>query len=172
MHQFDPSLVDNFGNILLHGDITAVTVRETPGIGRPNTVIDPGEKFFVQVEWEVYGAQLPLYLASLNDPWYVAAFAESLGAGPELKIGEKTVPKSDGMVCTVDPGEPHCTKWETEIEVPPDTLEEANPFTAADAPSGIYKLAVSVFLDSSLGEPGFDLIGYYEGPVIQAESTV
>lgn len=169
MHQFDPNLVDEYGNILLQGGITDVIVREKPDMGRPNHVIDPNEKFFVVVKWEVYGEQLPLYMDALNDPWYIAAFAESLGEGPELKIGEETVLMSAGTPCTTGP---HCLRWEKVIEVDPNTLKEANPFTAPDAPSGIYKLAVSVFLDSSLGEKGFDLVGFYEGPVIQAESTV
>ncbi|HVE97267.1 MAG TPA: hypothetical protein VNA67_09825 [Pseudonocardiaceae bacterium] len=49
------------------------------------------------------------------------------------------------------------------------TLEEHEPGTDR---SGIYKLAVAVFLNSSLGTPGFDLTGFREGPMIQAENPI
>jgi hypothetical protein len=36
--------------------------------------------------------------------------------------------------------------------------------------SGIYKLSVAVFLNSTLPAPGFDLVGFRGGPLIQVES--
>ena len=36
----------------------------------------------------------------------------------------------------------------------------------------LAKLAVSVFLNSRLGPPGYDLVGFYEGPVIQVENPI
>ena len=52
--------------------------------------------------------------------------------------------------------------------MPPNTIEEHTPGTDR---GGICKLAVAVFLNSTLlGLPAYDLIGYHEGPVIQAEN--
>lgn len=74
------------------------------------------------------------------------------------------------MACTTNPTEPNCRKWQAEVTVPAGTLEEGNPGGPDDSPSGLYRLAVSVFLNSSLGEPGFDLCGFQNSSVVQAEN--
>ena len=38
--------------------------------------------------------------------------------------------------------------------------------------SGVYKLVVTVFLDSVFGSPGYDIMGFAEGPVIKMENPV
>ena len=55
------------------------------------------------------------------------------------------------------------------MNVPAFTLQEGDPGSTT---SGIYKLVVSVFLDSNLGTPGYDIIGFHEGPIIQAENPL
>lgn len=47
------------------------------------------------------------------------------------------------------------------------TLPEGDPGSQV---SGIYKLVASVFLNSNLGSPGFDMVGFNEGPIIQIEN--
>ena len=64
--------------------------------------------------------------------------------------------------------QPNCTKYATTVTVPPGTLQEHVP---GSDQGGIYKLAVAVFLNSTIaGVPGYDLIGFSEGPIIQAEN--
>lgn len=77
---------------------------------------------------------------------------------------------TDTKPCTVNQAKANCTKYEATIVVPKDKLDEHDPGTDI---GGIYKLAVAVFLNSTLaGTPGFDLVGYREGPIIQAENPV
>ena len=47
------------------------------------------------------------------------------------------------------------------VNVPSNTLDEHAPGTDT---SGVYKLVAAVFLNSDLGPPGFDMIGFNEGP--------
>ena len=86
-------------------------------------------------------------------------FAESLGGGPELLLA------SDNTVAA----DPAVSDYAVELTVPPNALDEGNPGSQI---SGIYKLVVSVFLDSRLGAPGFDMTGFNEGPIIQVENPV
>ena len=65
--------------------------------------------------------------------------------------------------------DPAVADYAVELTVPPNALDEGNPGSQT---SGIYKLVVSVFLDSTLGSPGFDMTGFNEGPIIQVENPV
>ncbi len=170
MHQFDPS-IPNY----LEGDITSVALTAPAGFpppAMPNNVVDPNQPFTITIEWEVYGVLTPLWLAALSNNWRIEVFAESLGGGQELRIGSAQLPKTASVACTANPAAVNCQKWTVDVTVPAGTLQEGNPGGPATSPSGIYKLAMSVFLNSTLGTPGFDLVGYYEGPVIQVESPV
>ncbi len=51
--------------------------------------------------------------------------------------------------------------------MPPSTLAEENP--GDPTVSGVYKIVVTVFLNSVLGSLGLDMIGFAEGPVIKVE---
>jgi hypothetical protein len=78
------------------------------------------------------------------------------------------VPTTATLPCTVNQAQPNCTKYTAKVTVPPGTLLEHVP---GSDQGGIYKLAVAVFLNSNLvGVPGYDLIGFSEGPIIQAEN--
>ena len=161
MNQFDPNLPG-----LLEGDVTRVAVTDPQpfvgGVG--NHVVDPTKQFTLTVEWRLDGQLVPIWLAALGGNWDVSAYAESLGGGPEKRLGTASVAAS---AFTPDPDANH-VKYTADIIVPPTTIDEHTPGTDT---GGIYKLAVAVFLDSPLpGAPGFDLIGYHEGPVIQAEN--
>jgi hypothetical protein len=168
MDQFDPQIPG-----LMEGDVTSVAVTDPQpfvgGVG--NHVIDPSKSFDLKVEWEVFGQLEPIWVGSLDDNWDVSVYAESLGGGPEILIANAQVPKASVLPCTVNGAQPNCAKYSTTLTVAPNTLPEHDPNSNQ---SGIYKLAAAVFLNSSIvpspGSPGFDLIGFSEGPIIQAEN--
>jgi hypothetical protein len=164
MNQFDPQLPG-----LLEGAVTNVAVTDPQPFvgGTGNHVIDPSKDFTLKVEWEVFGQLAPLWLAALAGDWDASVYAESLGEGKEVRLGTQLVPTANTLPCTVNAAQVNCTKFEAEITVPAGTLDEHNPGTDQ---SGIYKLVAAVFLNSNLaGIPGYDLIGFSEGPIIQAE---
>jgi len=161
MNQFDPNLPG-----LLEGDVSSVAVTDPQpfvgGIG--NHVVDPTKAFDLTVEWRLDGQLVPVWLAALGGDWDVSAYAVSLGGGSEVRLGTAHVAAT---AFTPDPDQNH-VKYTATITVPPNTIDEHAPGTDR---GGIYKLAVAVFLNSTLlGLPGYDLIGYHEGPVIQAEN--
>ena len=59
----------------------------------------------------------------------------------------------------------NCREYTVTVTVPANTLQE----DSGDV-SGIYKLVVSVFLNSNLGSPGFDVTGFREGPILKMEN--
>lgn len=156
MQQFDPNIPG-----LIEGQVTTVLVRDPandfPGFSVGNHVLNPDESFDITVKWEVTGLLRPLWLAALGGNWNVQAFAESIGGGPEILIGRDDTVAAD----------PSTSQYEVTFTVPGGTLQEGNP---GDNVSGIYKLTVSVFLNSNLGAPGFDMTGFNEGPIIQVEN--
>ena len=151
---------------LFKGEFTKIEVIDPAIAGHvPNLVIDPSKPFEVHLEWQLSGTDVPLYMAALNDNWSVEVFAESLGNGPELRIGFDSVPKANG----VGDGVTTPMVFKSTVVVAPSTLVEGTPSNNA---SGIYKLVSCVFLNSSLGAPGFDIAGFAEGPIIKAENPV
>jgi hypothetical protein len=154
MKQFDPNYAG-----LIEGDVTRVAVIDPvvpPELG--NHVIDPTKPFDVKVEWNVSGLFAPLWLQALGGRWDVSVYCESLGAGRETRLGTATVAANAGTL-----------NYSATVNVPANTLEEHTPGTNF---GGIYKLAVAVFLNSNIpGLRGFDLVGFAEGPIIQAEDT-
>ncbi|WP_328997732.1 hypothetical protein OHA18_25095 [Kribbella sp. NBC_00709] len=159
MQQFDPNVPP-----YIEGEITTLQVIDPalnfPPLDRGNHVLDPLQAFTVKVEWTIKGAFAPIWLAALGGNWNVQLHAESLGAGPELLLVEdNTVVASGGVL-----------NYAVDLTVPPGTLPEGNP---GGPDSGIYKLVVSVFLNSNLvfGSHGYDMIGFYEGPIIQVEDA-
>lgn len=169
MQQFDPNIPG-----LIEGSVTSVAVTDPQpfifGVG--NHVVDPTKAFTLTVEWEVFGQLEPLWIAALGGSWDVSVYAESLGAGPEARLGTASVPTTSTLPCTINvpPATSNCAKYQAQIVVPAGTLAEHTP---GSDEGGIYKLVVAVFLNSGLlGVPGYDLIGYSEGPIIQAENPV
>lgn len=155
MQQFDPNIPG-----LISGDITTVIVRDPantfPGFEVGNHVIDSDEDFEVRVRWEIDGLLATLWLKALEDAdWNVSVYAESMGAGNEIRLGTETV--------AVDPLD---HTYQATIEVNGGQLQEHAPGTDF---GGVYKLVVAVFLNSDLGAPGFDMTGFSEGPYIQVE---
>lgn len=168
MEQFDPNIPG-----FMEASCTGVTLTAPAGFpapALPNRVIDPTQDFTLHIEWEAFGALTTLWLAALSNTWRVEVFAESLGGGPEQRIASGTLNKNTTVPCTVNAAQPNCTKWELDVTVPANTLPEGAPAASANAPSGIYKMAISLFLDSNLGTPGYDIVGYHEGPIIQVEN--
>jgi hypothetical protein len=155
MQQFDPNIPN-----LISGDITTIVVRDPAADFPPfevgNHVLDPTEEFQVDVTWEINGLLRPLWLKALAGNWNVQLFAESLGGGPEQLIA------SDNNV----PADPTVFQYQVRLRVAGGTLPEGNPGSNV---SGIYKLVVAVFLNSNLGRPGFDMVGFSEGPIVQVE---
>jgi hypothetical protein len=158
MQQFDPNIPN-----LIEGNITTVIVLDPADTFPPfevgNHVLNRNESFQVKVAWEITGLLRPLWLSALGGNWNVQLFAESLGGGPEILLA------SDNSVAALPPAE----DYSVTLNVPPNSLDEGDPGSNV---SGIYKLVVSVFLDSTLGPPGFDMTGFNEGPIIQVEDPV
>ncbi len=155
---FDPDKGPNF-----KGEFTKVKIIDPAFPGQvPNLVIDPTRNFDIELEWKIEGFDVPLYLAALGGNWDVEVFAESLGPGPELRIAQTTVAAGP-------PGGTLHTYATTVTVVAPSGLLEGNP---GPGPSGVYKLVVTVFLNSNLGAPGFDICGFAEGPVFKVENPI
>jgi hypothetical protein len=158
MQQFDPNIPG-----LIGGDVTTVLVVDPAGTFPPfevgNHVLNRNEAFQVNVAWEINGLLRPLWLAALGGNWNVQLFAESLGGGPEILLARNDTVAAD----------PNVANYAVTLDIPANALEEGNPGSNV---SGIYKLVVSVFLNSNLGRPGFDMTGFNEGPIIQVEDPV
>ncbi|MHC1561753.1 hypothetical protein ACR9E3_22555 [Actinomycetospora sp. C-140] len=154
MDQFDPNRPGE-----IEGEITALLVIDPVAPQPPhqgNRVVDPTKPFEVTVAWTLSGTDVPLWLSGRTSNWVVSAYAESIGAGFEGLLGTNESVAAD----------PNQRDYTATITVPANKLQEADPGTEV---SGLYKLAVTVFLDSTLPAPGFDMIGFREGPIIQVE---
>lgn len=155
MQQFDPNIPG-----LIEGNITTVKVIDPTGTFPPfevgNHVLHRNESFQINVEWKITGLLRPLWLSALKGNWNVQVFAESMGGGPEVLLA-----RDDSVAA-----DPNVSDYAVQLTVPANALTEGNPGSNS---SGIYKLVVSVFLNSNLGAPGFDMTGFLEGPIIQVE---
>ena len=155
MQQFDPNIPG-----LIEGNITTVVVIDPTNTFPPfevgNHVLNRNDSFQINVEWTITGLLGPLWLSALGGNWNVQVFAESLGGGPEILLA-----RDDSVAA-----DPNTSNYAVQLTVPPTALAEGDPGSNV---SGIYKLVVSVFLNSSLGNPGFDMTGFNEGPIIQVE---
>lgn len=159
---FDPTIPG-----FLEGEVRPIALSAPATFPSPalrRLVVDPGKPFDVTVEWEIFGDLVPLWLSALAPAWRVVVYAESIGPGPEITLGSASVQTSTTQPCTVNTAKSNCTKYSATVTVPAATLPEDN-----GASSGIYKLVATVFLNSSLGTPGFDLSGFTEGPIIRVE---
>jgi hypothetical protein len=87
----------------------------------------------------------------------VEAYASSLGPpGDNLRIAGLTVPVGSAT----DP-----KTYSATLTVLANTLQEHVP----GGNSGAYRLSISAFLDSTLPSPGYDIVGFADGPTIKAE---
>jgi hypothetical protein len=98
LSQFDPEIAN-----LFRGEITAVEVNDPAILGHvPNLVLNPNRPFEVRVDWTLTGSEVPVYLKALEDSdWIVTVYAESMGPGPEVKLGEGTEP--NGFTVSTSP---------------------------------------------------------------------
>jgi hypothetical protein len=140
-----------------------VTITEQQRLGKANLVVDRTRPFDIEVKWHVFGNLVPLWLTALSvntKNWVVTAYAESQGPGDEVTLGSVDVPVG-GPVFSLD--ETHTAR----LTVPAFKLPEENPGDPTQ--SGTYKIVVTAFLDSTLGQVGYDMMGYAEGPIIKVE---
>jgi hypothetical protein len=73
--------VIQFPNVLLNpGSFNATVVDNN---GNPSSVLDAGTQFTINATWQVS----PLAALLLGGQWEIAAYVESVGAGPEQQIG-------------------------------------------------------------------------------------
>ena len=158
MQQFDPNIPG-----LIGGDVTTVVVIDPAGTFPPfevgNHVLNRNDSFQVNVAWDI-------------DP----PAQEDLAAGPRRQLERPDVRRVHRRRSGDPPrqrqqraGDPQVANYSVTLNVQPDALDEGDPGSNV---SGIYKLVVSVFLDSNLGSPGFDMTGFNEGPIIQVENPV
>ncbi len=157
VNQFDPNIPSN-----LEGEFTLVEVLSPPNfsVGQGNRVIDASKPFDIHVKWKLEGAMVGLWLAA-NSQWTVSAYAESIGAGPERKIGQSTVPAQSPSNTF------ELAEYETTITVAPGQLPENNP-GGTNSTSGVYKLALVAFLNVPVSGP-YDVAGFYEIPLVLSE---
>ncbi|GAA0269736.1 hypothetical protein [Cryptosporangium japonicum] len=153
----------------IEGAITSLVVIDPQPFngGSGNHVVDPAKPFKLRVEWEVAGQLAPLFLDRGAPTWLVRTYAESIGPGQEIELArDTTVARRGAAAANPDPLRPNRELFAVELTVPANALSEDGPNS-----SGLYKLVATVFLDSqSVGSPGYDLTGYFEGPIIQVES--
>lgn len=150
----------------IEGEIFSTVVAEHPTLGRTNLVVNGARSFDIKVSWHVFGNLVPMWLTALSvttDHWVVTAYAESQGPGDEKIIGTVNVP-IDG------PPFPQDKHYTAMITVPAGTLPEENPGDPTQ--SGVYKIVVTAFLDARLGLPGYDMMGYADGPIIKVENPL
>ena len=166
MPEFDPNVPSGF--LTITGEFTsAVVVTETPTIGVGNLVLDPTKDFDISVAWKIDGNISELWLTALaidSPNWVVTAYAESIGPGPELILVTQNVP-----VLPLPSASPPFA-YSVTLNVPPNTLQEENP--GDPLVSGVYKLVVTVFLNSTFGQDGYDVMAFSEGPVVKVENPI
>jgi len=159
---FDPNIANQ-----IEGQVTGLTVLDPAStfIGElGNLVVRPDQDFQVKIDWEVFQQLSSLWvlgLGALGASWDVRVYAESVGPGDEIQIGQATVPTSASIACSVNG--PPCLGFTATVNVQAGTLQED---VAGQA--GVYKLVGTVFLNSAIGP--FDMSGYQEGPIIRVEN--
>jgi hypothetical protein len=163
--RFDPNIPPTSPTApAIQGDFVGIVgITERPVIGSSNLVINADQSFDVEVTWHVFGNLVPLWLTALSvqtQDWVVSAYAESQGPGDEKVLGTVNVPVG-GPFFSLD------ETFTAKITVAPGTLQEENPGDPTQ--SGVYKIVVTVFLDSNLGPVGYDMMGYAEGPIVKVE---
>ena len=133
-----------FPNVLLAPPSTFTAVLNDNN-GNPSSVLDAGTDITVDANWEI--SQLAALL--LGGEQEVAAYAESIGPGPEAKLDAVTVPLNGG------------TTYSATITVPATTLP--NPPAAGE--SGAYKVVV-LLTHRNFGQVS-DVSAIVEFPVVR-----
>ena len=142
------------------GQFTKIRVIDpaAPPIMVANNVIDPTKPWSIEVEWKLEGFFVPLYLAALGGNWVVEAYADAMGPGQEKRIAVVNVPVGPAA----DP-----KTYSATLPVLAGEVQEHTP----GGPSGIYRLTVSAFLNSTLGLSRLRHPGFADGVTFRAEET-
>jgi hypothetical protein len=136
--------------------VNVIDLTAPPGHQR-NLVIDPQKKFAIEIQWTLTGGDVGLYLGheATEESWRINIFAECMGPGEDKVLYEGKEPKGEAE----DP-----KIYAHTCEIPPGKLPENIP----DTQSGVYKLVATVFLNNT-SNMGYDIAGFYEGPMIMIE---
>ena len=112
------------------------------------------------------GPELARFIYNATVLAAVYLYAESIGPGPETRIATGTVSKT-----ATGPGSTaNEVYYYYDFTVRANRLPESNPTGNDNAPSGVYKLICTCFLNSNLPGAGQDISGYVEGPIIRIEN--
>lgn len=149
-----PGQPESGSNPLITMDCTSLTLN-APGFP-PGLIVGTNLAFQVSTEFVIEGLATPFIVALMNiapgDDFQVEYFAESLGPGPEISLGVKTMPAAAGVFNAAIPSYTYSAPA-TSLFVPAGTL-----------PAGTYKLTCVVRPISIVGAWW---TGFYENPVIQ-----
>jgi hypothetical protein len=133
-----------FPNLLLApGTFTAQLLDNN---GAPSTVLEAAQEIEIRCEWVIS----PLAALLMGGQWEVAAYAESIGPGPEQQIGPTVVVALNGG-----------TNYAATIRVPGGTL----PDDPAPPQSGAYKVVV-LLTHRNFGKVS-DVAAVVEFPVVR-----
>jgi hypothetical protein len=133
-----------FPNVLLNpGTFTADVVDND---GAPSTVLDAGQQFTIQCQWNIS----PLAALLMGGEFQVAAYVESIGPGREQQVGPTVTRALNGS-----------TVFSGNIVVPANTL----PNNLPPGQSGAYKL-VTLLTHRNFGRIS-DVSAVVEGPVLR-----
>jgi hypothetical protein len=113
--------------------------------GSPTEVLEAGRPIRVQTHWRIS----PLAALLLGGQWTVTVYVESIGPGPEQRVGSETRAVNGGQ------------NYDALVTVPPNTLPNDPPQTT----SGVYKV-VTVLTHRNFGRPS-NVAAVVEGPVIR-----
>ena len=133
-----------FPNVLLGpGTFTAAVIDNN---GAPSSVLEANQPFTIQCSWNISALAALL----LGGQWQVAAYVESIGAGPEQEVGAAVTVALNGG-----------TSYNATIVVPANTL----PDDPAPPLSGTYKL-VTLLTHRNFGHVT-DVAAVVEGPIVR-----
>ncbi len=132
-----------------HGEGPTVTVLDHDR--NPNRVLDTNLQNEVRVDWAFTGRAVDWLLPVLT--FTVDVYAESIGPGPELRIGKVTVPGTRPLTATVP--------------IPAHLLPATGPGPAD--PSGVYRLTTVITCTAGCGEHQrlTPIAGFVDGPTIE-----
>ncbi len=113
--------------------------------GNPATVLEASKAFTIETDWHLDAASASV----LAGEFEVTAYVESIGPGPERRVGAATQLVNGGL------------DYATVITVPANTLPD-NPAPPA---SGVYKL-ITVLTHRNFGKIT-DVAAFVEGPIVR-----
>ena len=160
MDQFDPNIPG-----LIEGDVTSVAVLESAPFTVRNHVLDTTSRSTWPSNGRCRGDRAAVACCPHDE--FMSRCMPTIGAGPEISSAPRTRTRTLRQLWRGV----NCQQYSVTVPVPPPSglVEDAGD------QSGIYKLVVSVFLNSSLPSTppfGFDITAFSEGPFIRVENPV